>query len=675
MPTEYASGPSVCLCFVCFAICLLIASPARCSPAEVVLIRSSGGVSAGEQHLKAATQFYGVDLKVITATGAGNGARAIAAATKRKETIAVAITAAAIVQVNAKLLMRALARKPGGTLPLLILGLKPSTSPALLKLWSGGNAVACGRTVSSPHVRYLFGRVSGVTGQLTNIEVPFPGQQAFYFAPASTDGAQTILSVSDGRQVFPVFIVNKANRQRVFLECGMPYQSQKALQANDRSIAGAFEELAPELIFLKYSAGARGWHTLHQYANLTIDDANLREPYGFLDYDGLLTEMEKHNFHTTIAFIPWNYDRTESQVVSLVRSHPQRFSICIHGDNHDHKEFTDYGSKPLTVQVEALRQALARMERFHALTGIPYDKVMVFPHSVAPEKTFEALKTYNYLATVNSQNIPMGSGAPPGPLFALRPVTLSFADFPSIMRYSAAVPIPTWLIAINEFLDNPLFFYCHHDLFEHGMNAFDQVADRVNRLDPETRWQGLGDIVRHLYLVRLRDDSNYDVLAFSRAIDLENTAHTDSVFYVTKRQFGQPDVAAVFINGHDASYYVRDGYLHFSVTIPARATCTITIKYQPPLSSPPVSIAKNSFRVYLLRMASDFRDNVVYKNALGRALISSYYNGRPKPAHLFEMAFALMLACACAGWSIRIFIQKRHPASRLRSNPRRSPAA
>ena len=65
------------------------------------------------------------------------------------------------------------------------------------------------------------------------------------------------------------------------------------------------------MIFAKYGAGDRGWHALHHDANLTIDDPWLREPYGHLDYKDLLTEMERHNFHTTIAFIPWNYDRSE----------------------------------------------------------------------------------------------------------------------------------------------------------------------------------------------------------------------------------------------------------------------------------------------------------------------------------------------------------------------------
>ena len=140
-------------------------------------------------------------------------------------------------------------------------------------------------------------------------------------------------------------------------------------------------------------------------------------------------------FIPTIAFIPWNYDRSEQPVVALFRGHPERFSICIHGDNHDHKEFDDYESKSLSPQIAALGQSLARMDKFQALTGIPYDKVFVFPHNIGSERILEQLKTYNFDATVNSLSVPMDRTRPASLLFILRPVTLFFGDFPSVERY------------------------------------------------------------------------------------------------------------------------------------------------------------------------------------------------------------------------------------------------
>ena len=60
----------------------------------------------------------------------------------------------------------------------------------------------------------------------------------------------------------------------------------------------------------------------------------------------------------------------------------------------------------------------------------------------------------------------------------------------------------------------------------------------MNKREPATEWRSLGEIVRHLYVVKLRDDSNYDVLAFSNNIYLENMAGRSSTFYVQKQEIG-----------------------------------------------------------------------------------------------------------------------------------------
>jgi len=415
------------------------------------------------------------------------------------------------------------------------------------------------------------------------------------------------------------------------------------------------------MIFAKYCAGDRGWHPLHHDANLTIDDPWLREPYGHLNYKDLLAEMERHNFHTTIAFIPWNYDRSEQPVVALFRSHPERFSICVHGDNHDHKEFDDYESKSLSVQIAALRQSLARMEKFQALTGIPYDKVFVFPHNIGSERILEQLKTYNFDATVNSLSVPIDRKRPTSPLFALRPVTLSFGDFPSAARYGAAMPNPSSFIAINEFLGNPIFFYGHHDLFASGIGAFDRVADDVNRIEPDTHWRSLGDMAKHLYLVRLKDKANYDVLAFSSSLDLDNASGQNSIFYIQKPESDASAIASVSVDGRPVSFQFVGGSLQLSVAIPARESREVLIRYKNDLDLASVSVAKNSPRVYVLRKISDFRDITLSKYRVGRAVTDYYYKDKMASVIVVLCGCALILFALC-GMYLLLLIMKRKKA-------------
>jgi len=648
----------------CAVLFLILMSSLWCHSADVVLIRSTGSTSSEQRELELATQFYGVNLTVVNASdnNAGSALRAV----QQNATLAVAIEANALDLVNQEALLRALHREARASVPLLILGVTSEAGPTLLSTWSGGAAVGAQRLASPLPLRYVVGRAAGITQQLTDLEIPFSGNDTFYFALAGHAKAQEIMAVGNDHQVVPVFIEADVHQQKVFLLCKTNPAGDRVVEESPESIETAFAEIAPVMMFIKYSAGEHGWHALHHYANLTIDDPWLREPYGDLSYKGLLKEMEKHDFHTTIGFIPWNYDRSEAGAVSLFRNHPERFSICIHGDNHDHKEFEDLGSKPLSLQTAALKQSLARMEKFQMLTGIPYDKIFVFPHSIGTESILEELKTYNVLATINSQNVPMDRSQPSAFLFALRPVTLSFADFPSIRRYPAAMTSPNGFLRINEFLDNPLFFYTHHEFFASGIDAFDGMADNVNRLEPDTRWRSVGDIVKHLYVVRLRNDSNYDVLAFSNSFDLDNTSERSLVFDVEKQESGSPVIASVNVDGGDYPFQLREGHLNLSVTVPAGGVRRVVIQYKNDLDLASISTSKSSLRVYLLRKVSDYRDITLSRYYLGRAFTDYYYKNYDDkhgatPLLVIVCGGILVLFAMGGSWGFWLIMKRKNP--------------
>jgi hypothetical protein len=625
-----------------------------CFSADVVLIRTAGDPTSEQRELEVAAQFYGLNLNVVTASGNMNDRQL--AAVQQGDTVAVALEADVLAAVSQKALLRALHRKSGGSVPLLILGVTPETDSALLSSWTAGAVTSSRDLASSGPLHYLVGSVAGVTEQLTGLEIPFPGEDTFYFSPLDS-GARQILAVGNDHQNVPVFIETDVQQQKIFLVCKR--RLSHASEPSAENTETAFAQVAPGMIFTKYCAGARGWHALHHYANLTIDDPWLREPYGNLVYNDLLKEMQKHGFHTTIAFIPWNYDRNEAQAVALVRSHPEKFSICVHGDNHDHKEFDDFGSKPLSLQIAALKQSLARMEKFQARTGIPYDNVFVFPHNIGSESILEELKTYNFAATVNSSNVPMDRTRPLSPLFALRPVTLSFGDFASISRYPASIPNPGPFIGINEFLDNPVLFYGHHDLFAGGVDAFDGVADEVNKLQPQTRWRSLGEVARNLYLVRLRDDSNYDVVSFSNSVNLENTSNHNSLFFIQKQESGSPVIAAVTVDDRQVPFQLERGYLQLSVAVPAGESRSLVIRYKNDLDLASIRTSKDSFRVYLLRMVSDFRDITLSKYSLGRAVVDYYYKDKLSQRMVIVYGFAAIIVAICGLWRLLIIVKRK----------------
>lgn len=221
-------------------------------------------------------------------------------------------------------------------------------------------------------------------------------------------------------------------------------------------------------------------------ACLIIDDPLLRPRYGCLDYTKLLQEMKEHNFFTEIAFIPWNYRRSDIKTVQLFADHPDHFGICVHGCNHTANEFggTDYGN------LSALSStALWRMEEHKRLTGLPYDPVLVFPQGLFSSVAILALKNQGYRAAFNSTIKATDGADPPAAEYRL-PATTVYHDLPLFLRrYPEDKPGFSQDLASGR----PIIIVEHHAAFKNGYKAMTDFIDWVNSLG-NIRWTSLQKI-------------------------------------------------------------------------------------------------------------------------------------------------------------------------------------
>lgn len=609
--------------------------------AEVAYIGKADATSFFQQRMRVSAAFYGVQENMIAPTGNRDMERVIKAI-QDNNTVAIVISADALPFLDRARILVALERQKR-QIPVLIGGIDENTDASLLNQWSQGTITGSKKSnIQASRPFYQVAAVNGTTYELSGNRLPLsPGE--IHYLLLEKNRPELIMSAVDAGAAVPVFVRVNIGTQEIFFATAIP-QSAVPASSDPYREPLVFASLAPEMIFLRHAASELAWHSPGHYANLTIDDAWLREPYGYLNYEKLLSEMDRHNFHTTIAFVPWNFDRSRPSMVALFRAHQDRYSICVHGNNHDHQEFGSYGEKSLDGQVHDIKQALARMAKFHELTQIPYDPVMVFPHSISPEPTFGALKRYNFWATANSLNVPMGSDAPSDPEFALRAATLNFANFPSLRRYSAEAPGPPAQLVVDAFLGNPMLFYVHQAFFAPGIEAFDKTADTVNRIEPTTEWRNLGFIAQHLYVEKLRGDGNYDVRAYTSSMRLENSSGKDATFYVAKQEdFALP--LTVNIDGQRFQYQRAGNELRVVVPILAGKTRLIEVTYQNDLNLTAIDISKSSLRIMAIRRLSDFRDDVVSKTALGRGFIRLYvWQEGHGDALLLALAVMLVLA-------------------------------
>jgi hypothetical protein len=609
---------SLSTCFLC-----LFVEP--CLAADVVLIHGKSAHPAEEEAILKLADFYGLKLYNIDISSPNANHQLISRLSG--DTLAVLASQDALAVLDRRRIQTALRRPRGSGVPMLVFGVTAGENTSDLKSWSGGRIQAC-RSLANDYRPKVLAVANGgeLTRTLSGLELPAVASPAcrMQFDPAPTLQA-LLIARGDGLADTAVLVHSRTQTTETFFIPQMDSFDQ-SWRGDALGLPRAFSSAAPFILFLSYAAGDYGWHLDGHYANLTIDDAWLTRMYGHLAYAGLLVEMERHNFHTTIAFIPWNFDRSKTDVVALFLAHPDRFSVCIHGNDHDHQEFGDYSINSLKRQIADIKQGVARMERFHTLTGIPYDRFMVFPHGVAPEATFAELRKYEFLGTANSSNVPTGAKAASDSVFLLRPYTATYAHFLSFLRYPATAAIPRLEIAIHSFLGNPLLFYGHESLFDNGINAFDPFADHVNEIQPDTEWTSLGEIARHSHLIRRRSDSEFEVLMLSSEAELKNPTSRDAVFYVRREEDPSQVIRSFTVDGTDSAFVRSGNTVTLRLVIPAGRVRRLRIAYQNDLDLSRENIRRrNDLRAYSLRLTSDFRDLYLSRFSLGRSIRRAYY--------------------------------------------------
>jgi peptidoglycan/xylan/chitin deacetylase (PgdA/CDA1 family) len=593
--------------------------------ADMVLVHGTQRYPLEEEAIGRLAGFYGITLQTMDA-GTQEGIHRGMTQLRNPATVAVLVSQEALSRLDKRQLQSALRRANGLHIPMLVFGVHAQGAANELKFWSGGAVHGCAPLESDfrPTVLEVW-NAGTVTRMLSGEKLPAVASPTCSLQFDQAPGIQPVLSAAgNGGRNSAVLVRAQTGAADVFFVPRLEPFDVSWIGKPD-SLTSAFSSMAPFLLFMSYSAGDLAWHSDGSYGNLTIDDAWLTQPYGHLDYPALLAEMDQHNFHTTLAFIPWNFDRSEPELIALFRKHPDRFSVCMHGNNHDHREFGDYSGNPLPDQIADIKQGIARMERFQTLTAISYDRFMVFPHGVAPEQTFAAIKSYGFLGTANSQNVPIGVAFPTDPVFLLRPYTVAYADILSLSRYPAGGGVSRSDIAIQAFLGNPLLFYGHEDLFENGIGAFNRLADLVNHVQPDTRWTSLGEIARHSYLIRRRQDSGFDVRMFSNEMDLRNPTDKDAVFYIQRDEDISPPIRLLTIDGSPFSFERSRAVLTLHITVPARQVRKLRITYENDFNPSHEDIRKRSVYVFALRTVSDFRDLRLSRSSWGAAITKAYY--------------------------------------------------
>ncbi len=385
-----------------------------------------------------------------------------------------------------------------------------------------------------------------------------------------------------------------------------------------------FSTVAPVIMFLRQAFGDRIWRNKQRCASLVIDDPLLQKTYGFLNYSEILDAMDSSNFAASIAFIPWNYRRTDPATAELVKTRPDRFSICVHGCDHTGGEFASDDAADLDRRVQL---ATFRMRNHEQRTGVPYADIMVFPQGKFSSLSLSVLKKHNYLAAVNStvkpEDLRNSHGITLGDLLA--PAVCRYAGFPLFMR---RYPRELADFAFDLFLDKPALVVEHHGYFKHGYDKIREFASQLNKLSAGLEWKGIGDVAKQTYLQRTRGgEVHYRIFANRHTI--RNPQPGARTFTVSKAEHQSIPVQGLAVNGKQHPYSVQNGELSFQVEIPASGSAEVSITYATVRddSRQHKSSFKQEVKTYMRRHLSEVRDNYLAKHDGLLSLANRVKNG------------------------------------------------
>ena len=413
---------------------------------------------------------------------------------------------------------------------------------------------------------------------------------------------QSIITVNDGEVFFRVtcrgvhFYLNVCRRIVDISSPSAKYFDVKKL----------FCEAVPTTMYLKRAFRDVCWTSPETSGCLIVDDPVLKPRYGFLHFRETLELMDKYNFTTTIAFIPWNWRRTNLRTVAMLQRRPDRFSLAVHGCDHTASEFAARSTALLNRRIKAASQ---RMEFLLQRTSLQYDRVMVFPQGAFSPETGAALKLNGFVAAVNTEVAPSNNARNETKIADLWNVAImKYGTFPIFTRRYLWHGIENF--AFDALLGKPCLIVVHHDVFkDHGRDLVDFIA-KLNSLNWNLRWRPLGDAISHSFKVRNQADGTSVIQMFAKNLVMENPSTESSEAVLMKEEGALDCVKAVMVNQTAIDFSYDGGYLQFRVKLYPKEVTEVRVIYFDKLDvAPSTDGIAYSIKTRARRYLSEFRDN------------------------------------------------------------------
>jgi hypothetical protein len=450
-------------------------------------------------------------------------------------------------------------------------------------------------------------RTNHLTGELASHSYRRAPAEALGLAVDYGADVDALMNLNDA----PSFVRVRIGNTSVFVWSTNKVFDACRLLTVEKEFEEAADQYIPAIIFLRAAFQYCCWHNPAVGAGLVIDDPLLRAKYGFIDFRKLLDSARKHQYHVTLAFIPWNHWRSRVKELKLFRDHSDCFSVCLHGCDHTNNEygFTDYD-----VLLRKNFVARARMERHDHRTALWSEPLMVCPQE---RYSLEAMHAFSdsrqFLGLVCTACMPRNLASPQiSAADLLLPAQDSFFGFPVFKRHY-------WkgmeTFAMSLFLGKPAILVEHHEFFRNGSAGAEEFVRRLGEMRPGLKWASLLQTVTGTHARRHVSEGKWEVRFFTDTFHFKHSLEEPIHYRLLRRIPEAAVIERVLVDGTDVPFLRENDFLTFEVHAQHPQTVSVDLKIAPVRPTKAYSWGlKYQASVALRRGLSELRDNIASRN-------------------------------------------------------------
>jgi hypothetical protein len=431
------------------------------------------------------------------------------------------------------------------------------------------------------------------------------------------DGSAAIQLVSSGTKA--AFLKVRWRTVPVFITSARLIDIDSTLTTRNFDVRDHLFSSVPVVSYLRWAFPTTSWNAPEANACLVIDDPLLRSRYGFVHFGDLLTLMKQLRFSTTIAFIPWNWRRSDRKVVELFKDNPDHYSICVHGCDHTAGEFASEDRLRLRA---AASEAVRRMSLHERRTGLAHERVMVFPQGMFSKEAILELKRAGFDAAVNTE---VHSNPPRERKLTISDVwdvaVMTYSEFPIYTRRYPAQAIENF--AFDLLLGKPCLIVIHHDFCSDGYARLARLVVQLKALKVPLSWRSLGEVLRRSYRQKEVSPDLVSIEMYGNQLLIQNRSGQAKTYLIFRREHDSASIESIHAGSRRLNWEFAGDQIEFKVELTAGESTLVTLRFQGTqyARQRPPSLAY-AVKTMLRRYLSEARDNYVMP-AKARMSVSS----------------------------------------------------